>query len=141
MQKHLNKVSGPLLDRIDIHIQVAGVRKEELLGKGKGEPSAKIKKRVNRARNIQLKRFEKVSLYSNTQMNPKHIRKFCQVDKEAEELLRSAISELRLSARAYHKVLKISRTIADLEEKERINSSHISEALQYRYLDRDIRRR
>jgi len=141
IQKHLNKVSGPLLDRIDIHIQVAGVRKEDLLGKGVGESSAKIKERVNKARNIQLERFKKMSLYCNAQMNPKHIRKFCCVNKETEELLRSAISELRLSARAYHKVLKISRTIADLEEKERINTSHTSEALQYRYLDRDIWRR
>ena len=141
IQKHLNKVSGPLLDRIDIHIQVAGVRKEDLLEKKTGEPSAKIKERVNRARNIQLERFKRMNLYCNAQMNPKHIRKFCRADKQAEELLRSAISELRLSARAYHKVLKISRTIADLEEKEKINSSHISEALQYRYLDRDIWRR
>lgn len=141
VQKHLNKVSGPLLDRIDIHIQLAAVGREELLGKEVGEPSAKIKERVDKARNIQLKRFEKVNLHSNAQMNPRHIRKFCRSDKEVEELLRSAISELPLSARAYHKVLKISRTIADLEEKERIDSSHISEALQYRYLDRDLWRR
>jgi len=141
IQKHLNKVSGPLLDRIDIHIQVAAVRKEELLGKGEGEPSANIKERVNKARNIQLERFKKMNLYCNAQMNPKHIRKFCRSDKEAEELLRSAISELRLSARAYHKVLKIARTIADLGEKETINSSDVSEALQYRYLDRDLWRR
>ena len=129
------------MDRIDIHIQVAAVRKEELLGKGEGEPSANIKERVNKARNIQLERFKKMNLYCNAQMNPKHIRKFCRSDKEAEELLRSAISELRLSARAYHKVLKIARTIADLAEKEAINSSDVSEALQYRYLDRDLWRR
>jgi len=141
IQKHLNKVSGPLLDRIDIHIEVAGVRRKDLLGKGVGEPSAQIKERVDRARAIQRERFKKTTLYSNAQMNPKHIRRFCKPEKEAEELLRSAIPELRLSARAYHKVLKISRTIADLEEKEKINSSHISEALQYRYLDRELWRR
>ena len=141
VQKHLNKVSGPLLDRIDIHIEVAGVRREDLLGKGVGEPSPQIKKRVNQARNIQLERFKRTSLYCNVQMNPKHIRRFCSPEKEAQDLLRSAISELGLSARAYHRILKISRTIADLDSKEKINSAHISEALQYRCLDRQLWRR
>lgn len=141
IQNHLNKVSGPLLDRIDIHIQVAAVKKEDLLGKGAGEPSAKIKERVNKARDIQLKRFKGTSIYSNAQMSQKYIKKFCRLNKESEELLRSAISELHLSARAYYRVLKISRTIADLEGKENIDTNHISEALQYRYLDRDIWRR
>ncbi|MEA3485328.1 MAG: YifB family Mg chelatase-like AAA ATPase [Candidatus Aerophobetes bacterium] len=141
IQNHLSKVSGPLLDRIDIHIEVTAVRKEELLGKRTAEPSFKIRKRVNKAREIQLERFKDLPLYSNAQMNPKHIRKFCPLGKETEELLRSAISELRLSARAYHRILKISRTITDLEGKEDINSSHISEALQYRCLDRQLWRR
>jgi len=141
IQNHLSKVSGPLLDRIDIHIEVTAVRKEELLGKRAAEPSFKIRKRVNRAREIQSERFKGLLIYSNAQMSPKHIRRFCPLGRETEDLLRSAISELRLSARAYHRILKISRTIADLEGKEDIESSHISEALQYRYLDRQLWRR
>jgi len=141
IQNHLSKVSGPLLDRIDIHIEVTAVRKEELLGKRAAEPSFKIRKRVNRAREIQSERFKGLLIYSNAQMSPKHIRRFCPLGRETEDLLRSAISELRLSARAYHRILKISRTIADLEGKEDIESSHISEALQYRCLDRQLWRR
>ncbi|NQS88342.1 YifB family Mg chelatase-like AAA ATPase, partial [Patescibacteria group bacterium] len=108
IQKHLNKISGPLLDRIDIHIQVAAVRKEDLLGKGKGELSSSIRKRVNKARNIQLSRFKGKSTYCNSQMSQRQIKKFCSPQKEAEKLLRSAISELYLSARAYYRILKIS---------------------------------
>ena len=141
IQKHLNKVSGPLLDRIDIHIQVQAVKKEDLLGKDGSEPSSSIRERVNRARDIQLSRFKRTKIFCNAQMNQRHIRKFCSIDKESENLLRSAISELRLSARAYYRVLKIARTIADLEEMEKIQPSHVSEALQYRYLDRDLWRR
>ncbi len=141
IQNHLSKVSGPLLDRIDIHIEVTAVRKEELLGKRTAEPSSEVRKRVNEARKIQQERFKNLPIYSNAQMSPKHIRRFCPLGREGEDLLRSAISELHLSARAYHRVLKISRTIADLEGKERIESSHISEALQYRCLDRQLWRR
>jgi len=141
IQNHLNKISGPLLDRIDIHIEVRAVKKEELLSKKKGEPSSEIKKRVNKAREVQLKRFKGLPIYCNAQMSPKHIRHFSPPNKDAEELLRMAISELHLSARAYHKVLKIARTIADLDEKEEINSSHVSEALQYRYLDKEFWKR
>lgn len=141
IQNHLNKISGPLLDRIDIHLEVRAVKKEELLGKKKGESSSLIRERVNKAREIQLKRFKGIPIYCNAGMSPKHIRRFSLPDKDAEGLLRMAISELHLSARAYHKVLKIARTIADLDEKEEINSSHISEALQYRCLDRELWRR
>jgi len=141
IQKHLNKISGPLLDRIDMHIQVAAVRKEDLLGKGVGESSCKIRKRVNGARKIQLKRFRKANLFSNAQMSHRDIEKFSLPQPEAKQLLRSAISELGLSARAYHRVLKISRTIADLEKEEKVLTSHISEALQYRCLDRELWRR
>jgi len=141
IQKHLNKVSGPLLDRIDIHIQVAAVRKEDLLSKREGETSSSIRKRVNKARDIQLSRFKGKSVYCNSQMSQRQIKKFCSPQKEAEKLLRSAISELYLSARAYYRILKISRTIADLDEKEEVKSSHLSEALQYRYLDRQLWRR
>jgi len=141
IQKHLNKISGPLLDRIDMHIQVAAVRKEDLLGKGVGESSSKISKRVNGARKIQLKRFQGTYLFSNAQMSHRDIEKFSLPQPEAKQLLRSAISELGLSARAYHRVLKISRTIADLEKEEEVLTSHISEALQYRCLDRELWRR
>lgn len=141
IQKHLNKISGPLLDRIDIHIQVAAVRKEDLLSKREGETSSSIRKRVNKARNIQLSRFKGKSIYCNSQMSQRQIKRFCSPQKEAEKLLRSAISELYLSARAYYRILKISRTIADLDGKKEVKSSHISEALQYRYLDRQLWRR
>ena len=141
VQKHLNKISGPLLDRIDMHIQVAAVRKEDLLGKGVGEPSLKIKSRVNGARKTQLRRFQGTHLFSNAHMSHRDVEKFCLPQPEAKQLLRSAISELGLSARAYHRVLKISRTIADLEGEEKVLASHISEALQYRCLDRELWRR
>ncbi len=141
IQKHLNKISGPLLDRIDMHIQVAALRKDDLLGKGVGEASCEITKRVNGARKIQLKRFQKANFFSNAQMGHRDMEKFSYPEPEAKQLLRSAISELGLSARAYHRVLKISRTIADLEKEEKVLTSHVSEALQYRCLDRELWRR
>jgi len=141
IQKHLNKISGPLLDRIDIHIQLQPVKKEKLLSKDESEPSSSIRKRVNRARKVQLSRFKRMRIFCNAQMKERHIKRFCPVGGEVEDLLRSAISELHLSARAYYRVLKIARTIADLEGVEKIEPSHISEALQYRYLDRDLWRR
>lgn len=141
IQNYLGRISGPLLDRIDIHIEVAAVRREQLLDRQPGEPSSEIRKRVNKARKIQQERFKNVPIYSNAQMSPKQIRRFCQLRKESEELLQNAISELGLSARAYHRVIKISRTIADLEGKEKIEVIHLSEALQYRCLDRQLWRR
>ena len=141
IQKHLNKISGPLLDRIDMHIQVAALRKDDLLGKGVGEASCEITKRVNGARKIQLKRFQKANFFSNAHMGHRDMEKFSHPEPEAKQLLRSAISELGLSARAYHRVLKISRTIADLEKEEKVLTSHVSEALQYRCLDRELWRR
>ena len=138
IQKHLGKVSGPLLDRIDIHIQVSAVKKEYLLKEAKAESSLLIRERVNKARKIQLQRFQGTSIFSNAGMTQRQIRKYCSVGGEEENLLRLAISELKLSARAYYRVLKISRTIADLAGEERIDSSHLSEALQYRYLDREL---
>ena len=134
-------MSGPLLDRIDIHIQLQPVRREQLLGKKEAEPSSSIKKRVNGAREIQLTRFKRAKIFSNAGMSGRHIKKFCSLKTEAENLLRSAISELHLSARAYYRILKIARTIADLEKVSDIQSHHVSEALQYRYLDRDLWRR
>lgn len=141
IQKHLNKVSGPFLDRIDIHIQVQAVKKEQLLGGNDAEPSSSVRERVNRARKIQLSRFRRAKIFCNAQMSTRHVKRFCSVGDEAENLLRSALQELHLSARAYHRILKIARTIADLEGEDNIHSHHISEALQYRYLDRDLWRR
>ncbi|MCD6407204.1 YifB family Mg chelatase-like AAA ATPase [Candidatus Aerophobetes bacterium] len=141
IQKHLNKISGPLLDRIDIHIQVQAVRKEELLKDCDAESSSSIRERVNRARKIQLSRFKRAKIFCNAQMTTRHIKRFCPLQKEAEKLLSSALTELGLSARAYHRILKVARTIADLEGEEKICSHHVSEALQYRYLDRDLWRR
>ncbi|NQS89204.1 hypothetical protein HQ584_05385 [Patescibacteria group bacterium] len=117
------------------------MRKEDLLGKREGEASSSIRKRVNKARDIRLSRFKGKSIYCNSQMSQRQIKKFCSPQKEAEKLLRSAISELYLSARAYYRILKISRTIADLDGKKEVKSSHLSEALQYRYLDRQLWRR
>ncbi|MBC7190647.1 ATP-binding protein, partial [Candidatus Aerophobetes bacterium] len=141
IQKHLNKISGPLLDRIDIHIQVQAVKKEELLEERDAEPSSSIRERVNKARKIQLSRFKKAKIFCNAQMTSRHIKRFCEMVKEAENLLSFAMDELKLSARAYHRILKIARTIADLEGEEKIYPHHVSEALQYRYLDRELWRR
>lgn len=138
MQRYLSKISGPLLDRIDIHIEVTPVPFEKLSDTRKGEPSSDIRKRVTEAREIQTKRFkESESVHYNAQMNTKQIAKYCQLDKASLELLKNAMERLNLSARAYDRILKVSRTIADLESSEFINGSHISEAIQYRSLDRE----
>ncbi len=136
IQRYRSKVSGPLLDRIDIHVEVPAVKYEELSALPTGENSEDIRKRVNESRNIQLKRFEKEKIFSNSQMNPKMIRKYCELDSESKDLLRMAMDKMGLSARAYDRILKVSRTIADLEINEKIKASHISEAVQYRSLDR-----
>lgn len=143
IQKYRSKVSGPLLDRIDIHIEVPSLRYEELAKKEPGEPSGEIRERVNRARKVQLERFKglkrKRRIFCNAQMESKDIKKFCEISQESEILLRAAMEKFSLSARAYDKILKVARTIADLEGVEKIGSSHISEAIQYRSLDRQIR--
>lgn len=138
MQRYLKKISGPLLDRIDIHIEVTPVPFDQLSEERTGEKSAEIRARVIKARKIQSERYnldEKV--HYNAQMNTKHIQSYCVLEEASKGLLRSAMSKLNLSARAYDRILKVSRTIADLEGNENINSSHISEAIQYRSLDRD----
>ncbi|OIQ29056.1 MAG: magnesium chelatase [Bacteroidetes bacterium MedPE-SWsnd-G2] len=138
MQRYLSKISGPLLDRIDIHIEVTPVPFDKLSETRKGEPSSDIRKRVTAAREIQTKRFEdSSSVHYNAQMNTKQIAKYCQLDKASLELLKQAMERLNLSARAYDRILKVSRTIADLESADTINGNHISEAIQYRSLDRD----
>ncbi len=138
MQRYLSKISGPLLDRIDLHIEVNPVPFEKLSEVEKGENSAAIRERVTKARSFQSKRFEMFeNLHYNAQMNVKHIRKFCDLNETSKELLKNAMDRLNLSARAYDRILKVSRTIADLEASEHIVSHHISEAIQYRSLDRD----
>lgn len=138
MQRYLGKISGPLLDRIDIHIEVTPVPFEKLSSDRKAETSIAIRKRVTAARALQTKRFEDSAVvHYNAQMNTKQIRKHCQLDKTSLELLKTAMKRLGLSARAYDRILKVARTIADLEAVPAIGAAHISEAIQYRSLDRD----
>lgn len=138
MQRYLSKISGPLLDRIDLHIEVQKVSYEELSSKAKGEPSAAIRKRVIEAREVQTRRFMGIEgIYCNAQMNTKMSRKICALDTAGKQMLKKAMTALGLSARAYDRILKVSRTIADLEQSENIRSNHIAEAIQYRSLDRE----
>ena len=131
-------MSGPLMDRIDIQIEMPAVKYRELSSERSGEPSAAIRERVNRARRIQMKRFgEKKGVHCNAQMSVKDIRIYCKPTEEGNILLEKAIDKLGFSARAYMRILKVSRTIADLEGVEQIQPRHISEAIQYRSLDRD----
>ena len=138
MQQYLSKISGPLLDRIDLHIEVNKVGYDELSGKAKGESSEVIRERVIEARKIQTRRFLGIrGVYSNSQMNTRHVRKVCELDSPSSEILKKAITSLGLSARAYDRILKVGRTIADLDNSENIQSHHIAEAIQYRSLDRE----
>ena len=138
MQRYLGKISGPLLDRIDIHIEVTPVPFEKLSDERKGESSVEIRKRVTKARALQTTRFlDSEIVHYNAQMNTKQIRKYCKLDAASMQLLKTAMERLNLSARAYDRILKVSRTIADLEGTSSIESTHISEAIQYRSLDRD----
>jgi magnesium chelatase family protein len=138
MQRYLSKISGPLLDRIDIHIEVTPVPFDKLSEERRGEPSVEIRKRVIKARDIQTKRFSDLkSIHYNAQMGVKQIREHCALEKISKELLKTAMERLNLSARAYDRILKVSRTIADLEGATSIQGDHISEAIQYRSLDRD----
>ncbi|MDP2922070.1 MAG: YifB family Mg chelatase-like AAA ATPase [Candidatus Omnitrophota bacterium] len=138
IQKYLSKVSGPLLDRIDIHIEVPSVKYKDLSDETSGEKSEIIRKRVRRARDIQLKRFKDDRIFSNSQMSYRLVKKYCRLDDPSRDLLKTAITELGFSGRCYDKILRVSRTIADLEGKENIESDHVSEAIQYRSLDRNM---
>ena len=131
-------MSGPLLDRIDIHLEVPRLKYEHLTDKRRGEASEEIRKRVDKGKAIQKDRYKIDGIVFNAHLEPKSLEKYCALDKEAEELLKLAILELGISARAYDKILKVSRTIADLDGKEIIEAHHISEAISYRSLDRNL---
>ena len=139
VQKYLSKISGPLLDRIDIHIEVPAVKVQELSTGRNGESSTDIRERVKKARELQQQRFaEKKHIYSNAQMISRDVRTFCPLNPECLQLIEMATNRLGLSARAYDRVLKVSRTIADLDGSESITPAHLSEAIQYRSLDRNL---
>ncbi len=138
IHSYRSKISGPLLDRIDIHIEVPRIEYKDLTSDRVCETSTQIRERVNKARAIQRERFKDDGIFCNASMSHKQIRKYCVLGKEEKDLLKMAMTELNLSARAYDRILKVSRTIADIESTENINVDHISEAIQYRSLDRDI---
>ena len=139
IQKYVGKISGPLLDRIDIHVEVPAVRYDDLVAKRVGESSSEIRKRVVRARQVQAGRFAGLrGLYSNADMQSSKIKEFCAIDQAGTNLLKMAMSKLGLSARAYDRILKVALTIADLGGSERICPEHLSEAIQYRSLDRSF---
>jgi magnesium chelatase family protein len=138
IQRYISKISGPLLDRIDIHIDVPAVKFKELASDTPAECSASIRERVIKARIIQRERLQPENIFTNSQMSPRLIRKYCAIDSESKSLLEKVITRLGLSARAYDRILKVSRTLADLEEKEKIETTHVSEAIQYRTLDRNF---
>ena len=138
VQKYLNKISGPLLDRIDLHVEVTPVGFDELSEKKKGESSSEIRERVINARLIQEERYDKnANVYSNSQMSTKQLQEFCSLETQSQKMLKMAMEKLNLSARAYDRILKVARTIADLENSEIITSEHLAEAIQYRSLDRE----
>ncbi|MDC0479303.1 YifB family Mg chelatase-like AAA ATPase [Flavobacteriaceae bacterium] len=138
MQRYLGKISGPLLDRIDLHVEVEPVPFEKLSDTRRAESSASIRSRVTEARKRQTERFKNAkNTHYNAQMSSRQIRKYCCLDQEATQLLKSAMERLSLSARAYDRILKVSRTLADLAGQENVNSDHIAEAIQYRSLDRE----
>jgi magnesium chelatase family protein len=137
VERYLARISGPLFDRIDLQVVVPPVPARELTSRAPGESSAAIRERVHVARQRQALRFrERPDLFANSHMGAREVREFCQIDARGEELLRGAIQKLGLSARAYHRVLRLARTIADLESAERIAAAHVAEAIQYRSLDR-----
>ncbi|MBI4844325.1 MAG: YifB family Mg chelatase-like AAA ATPase [Nitrospirae bacterium] len=137
IHRYRQRVSGPLLDRIDIHVEVPAVPYKELSNEYCGEPSTDIRRRVQNARSLQIDRFSKDNIYSNAKMNSRQIKAYCMLEPDAQSILEAAMHKLGLSARAYTRILKVSRTIADLEDSERIKSAHVAEAIQYRTLDRE----
>lgn len=139
IQRYVGKISGPLMDRIDIHIDVPAVQFNELRGRGvpEGEPSAAVRTRVIAARQRQIERLAGEGVFSNSAMSPTQIRKYCALDADSENLLEKAMQRQGLSARAHDRILKVSRTIADLAGADKVDATHISEAINYRSLDRN----
>lgn len=136
ISRYIGQISGPLLDRIDLHIEVKPVEYKKISSEEQCETSEEIRKRVNKARKIQLERYKKMNIYSNSELTPTLMEKFCKLDSVSKELLKNAFEKLGLSGRAYGRILKVARTIADLDESENIKKVHIAEAIQYRSLDR-----
>ncbi len=136
IQRYWSRISGPLLDRIDIHVDVPAVEWRDLTAQADAESSPSIRSRVSAARKIQPARLQGTGLYCNAQMSAAHIKKFCGLSHDSMTFLEKAVDKLGLSARAYHRVLKIARTIADLESSDKIQTAHVAEAIQYRSLDR-----
>ena len=138
VKRYLSRISGPLLDRIDIQVEMPSLTKQEIAGLETGESSAVIRERVNRARSFASKRFEGSGVYCNAKMTPAQIRRYCVTEPEAEKLITDAYESIGLSARGYDRVLKVARTIADLDGSEKINTVHMAEAIQFRTLDRAV---
>ena len=140
VQRYSDRISGPLLDRIDIHLEMPPIQFQELTGQKPGEPSAPMRERITAARQRQRARFAaaRSRISSNARMSPKLIKQHCALDEASEGLLRLAMTEKNLSARAYDRILKVARTIADLDDSEQITADHLSEAIQYRSLDRNL---
>ncbi len=138
VQRYRSKVSGPILDRIDIHVEVPAVKYKELSADFDAEASTEIKKRVDQARGVQQERFRRTGIYCNALMKPRHIKKHCKIDDDGHKLLEMAVNRLGMSARGYNRILKVSRTIADLDGSVEITPAHLSEAIQYRSLDRKV---
>ena len=138
VQKYLGKISGPLLDRIDLHVEVKPLSNDELLRKQKGESSSSVRERVVRARNIQAERYRSCpDIHCNAQVNTKLLHQYCSIDEAGNQLMKVTMDRLGLSARAYDRILKVARTIADLDGSPNITTEHLSEAINFRSLDRD----
>jgi magnesium chelatase family protein len=138
IQRYMSKISGPLMDRIDIQIDVPAVPYKELATSRRAESSETIRTRVMAARSVQLRRFYEDHIYANAQMGPRHLRKYCVLTSECEQIMENAVTKLGFSARGYDRILKVARTIADLEGSEDLEPKHLSEAVQYRTLDRNL---
>lgn len=136
VKKYINKISGPLLDRIDLHIEVESVKYEKVNEYKEIENSEKVKERVNNARQIQLERYKEYSIFSNSELTPGLMEKYCIIDRKSKDILNKSFERLGLSVRAYTRILKVARTIADLDNSNDIELNHIIEAIQYRSLDR-----
>jgi magnesium chelatase family protein len=136
LQRYRSRISGPLLDRIDIHIEVPAVRYRDLADRSEAESSSEISRRVEHSREVQVERFKGTKIHSNAQMTARHLRKHCELDAAGNRMLELVTDRLGLSARSFTRILKVARTIADLESDERVREQHLSGAIQYRSLDR-----